>query len=91
MITDQLNNLNADEVSAACIDLLNSLQNHQPSIQVAAVVSLERLLMDSFQLDIRQEITRLERLMTHHESKGWDKKFNAVRDYIKGELLNTLK
>jgi len=87
-IKDDLTMQDPDEVSLACVTLLDSLQDHPPSIQIGAIVSLNRLLMEVFQLDIRIEIERMERLMRDREMLGWDKKFNAVRDYIKGELTN---
>ena len=87
-LNDDLTMQDPAEVSLACAKLLDSLQDHPPSIQVGAIVSLHRLLMEVFDLDVRQEIDRMERLMRNREELGWDKKFNAVRDYIKGELLH---
>jgi len=88
-IHDDLSYLDETEVADTCIKVLNALQDHQPPVQVAAIVSIHRLMLEVFNLDIRQEIERLERLMRDQELPGWDKKFDAVRAYIKGELTKT--
>jgi hypothetical protein len=85
-LIEQLNNADSNEVALGSLAVLNSIQNLHPTIQIASLITMTGLLMEVFGLDVRAELTRLERLVANAESNGWDKKFAAVRAYIEGEL-----
>jgi len=86
MNRDKLNSTNVSQLAAASFNIISTLQDEQPHIQVQALSSLYLLLCKSFGVDVRRMLEQSERVMKDAETREWLPEFRAIEMYIEKEL-----
>ena len=86
-LTDQLSSLNPEEVSQIAFKLIELLQNFSPALQTQGLSTVFILMCDVLELNVREELVRSERIIKDSRY-GHHLRFNAIRDYIEGEIKN---
>lgn len=84
-LTDALGYISHQEVAKAAFAVINGVQTEEPAVQVQAMAVVFLIMMDIFELNPRDELSRAEFIMKDAE-RQFDYRFKAVRQYIEEEL-----
>lgn len=84
---DSLNFVNDQDVADCCIHIMDRIQGFKPAVQIQAITAMFRLLAEILELDVRECIAQVERIMQDNaDTRYWDYRFSAVKEYIRGEI-----
>ena len=94
VIRDQLTNATGLEVYQAAYQMVDSMQQREPGVQVAAAAMLFLAMCDSAKVCMKDTLESVDRMTTDTFSNGTWVQTNiraALKDYIDSELMRKLK
>lgn len=86
MDPDKLNSTNILQLAKASFRIIDTVQHEPEAVQVQALMSLFLLMCDVHQVDVRQTLEQVDRMMKDANKQDWRIEFKAIADYIRGEL-----
>ena len=82
---DQLNNIDRDRLCHDAYRVIDTLQTMGRGQQISSLAVVYLLMCEAFDLNVRWEMERAERILQSRDKQRLPQ-FQAIRDYIEGEL-----
>lgn len=84
-IIDSVTSVDSREVAQTSVGVLDRIQGETPGVQIQSLAMLFLIIAEEFQVDIRDELQRAQRVMTGADD-FYKPEVRALRDYVRGEL-----
>ena len=84
-IIDSVSSVDSRHVAKAAVGVLDRIQGEPAGVQIQTFAMLFLILSEQFDVDIRDELARAERVMRDADD-FYKPEVRALREYVRGEL-----